>query len=174
MKRYITIAAVSITVILVGNIVLQNIANFTPEKVFIKYTDLMRVNGYRKAYKACFSHGYRERIEFPTFAKIQVENAKALGFVVDKKILKAKMLKDRKRRSAYVIISLGLYPTGAITESYFFTRDFTGWKISGFDIRSPLLDRIVIDERETFLGSLPEGIRESYNRILESQGRPAQ
>jgi len=172
MKKYIVVFAVTVVLILAISILIPRMANSSPEKVFDKYIKFQRVKDYKKAYKGCFSSGYRKRISFSNFEKIQNEITAALGLVLDKQIIQAQLPKGEKKGS-YLIIAHGFYPTGVFPEDYFLIKELKGWKIHGFNIQSPLLNPAEQKRMQDFIKGLPEEVRESYLRMFNFQGRPA-
>lgn len=171
MKSYTPLFIIVVVLILVISIFIPSFINFTPEKVFARYIKFQRARDYKGAYNSCFSLSYKKRIEFSTFEKIQEQNFRALGFTLNKEIVQAQALKDKKGHNLYVIVAMGFYPTGAFSENYVFIKKLKGWKIDGFDIMSHLLDRGEREKMKSFIEELPPEVRESYERILQAEGR---
>ena len=171
MKFYIKILVIALAVIWVINVLIQNIASVSPEKVFTRYIKFQRLHDYKKAYSACFSSGYRKKMDFQTFKKLQNEHSAALGFAINKEIVSTEALKDEKGHDIYIIMSLGLYPTGVSPENYIFVRELKGWRIDSFDVMSHLLDNAERRRMKDFIKGMPEEAQESYRRMLEAEGR---
>lgn len=138
-------------------------------KTFSGYTELMRARQYKKAYGRYMSSVYKNSTGYKGYKDIQDRLTSSLGFAIDKRLRGIENLGGAKE-PARRIVAEGIYPTGIAMEEYILTKEFWGWKILGFNVQSPLLEKDMQDRMREFINSIPSDAREGYLKMLKSQG----
>lgn len=145
--------------------------NMQPDegKTFSGYTELMRARQYKKAYDRYMASSYKKSIDYKGYKDIQDRLTASLGFSIDKRVRGIESLGGPKE-PARRIVAEGIYPTGIAMEEYILIKEFWGWRILGFNVQSPLLEKGMQDKMREFINSMPPDAREGYLKMLESQG----